>query len=91
MKVTFHPEFTDDILRFEKDYREVSDSLAKRFRNELDVAIEVVKESPTNAGHFLDLGSEGVGDLRRHPHFWFGNSQPFGSAHLADTISILLT
>lgn len=65
MKVTFHPEFPDDILRFEKDYREVSDSLAKRFRNELDVAIEVVKESPTSAGHFLDLGSEVVRDLRR--------------------------
>jgi hypothetical protein len=65
MKVSFHPDFPDDVLLFEKDYREVSQSLAERFRTELDSAIDAIKETPTSAGHFLDLGSEIVSDLRR--------------------------
>jgi len=65
MIVSFHPDFPDDILRFEKEYREVSQSLAKRFRDEIDNAIETIKTSPNSAGHFLDLGSEIVRDLRR--------------------------
>lgn len=61
MKVSFHPDFPGDMLRFEADYREISDSLAKRFRKE----IEAVKASPTSAGHFVDIGSEVVRDVRR--------------------------
>ena len=74
MKVSFHPDFPDDIRKFEREYRLVSDSLAERFRSEIDSAIEAIKSSPTSAGHFLDLGSEIVRDLRRRnlrafPHF----------------------
>lgn len=65
MKVTFHPEFPEDIRRFEREYREISKSLASRFRDELDVAIEAITVSPTSAGHFLNLGSANVRDLRR--------------------------
>ncbi len=65
MKVSFHPDFPEDVLRFENDYRAVSESLAIRFRDELDFAIDAVKASPTSAGHILDLGSNIVRDLRR--------------------------
>lgn len=74
MNVSFHPDFPDDILRFEKAYQEISDTLARRFKEEIESAIEAIKASPTSAGHFLDLGSEIVRDLRRRnlrsfPHF----------------------
>lgn len=65
MRVIFHPEFPKDIRKFEEDYAEISDGLASRFRNEIDDAVEVIKVSPTSAGHFLNLGSSLVPELRR--------------------------
>lgn len=53
MRVTFHPEFSPDIRRFEAQYSRISVGLAARFRNEVLQAIEAVKRSPTSAGHFL--------------------------------------
>jgi hypothetical protein len=50
MKVVFHPEFPKDV---------------RRFRREIDSAVDAIKSSPTSAGHFLNLGSAVVPDLRR--------------------------
>lgn len=65
MKVLFHPGFPRDVRRFQKQYSEVSATLAERFRDEVDAAVESVKVSPTGAGHFLGLDSEVVPQLRR--------------------------
>jgi len=65
MRVIFHPEFAKDIRRFEAEYAQVSEGLAARFRNEVDQALEAIKSSPTSAGHFLNLQSSVVSDLRR--------------------------
>lgn len=62
--MTFHPEFSPDIRRFEAQYSQLSDGLAIRFRNEVLQAIEAIKSSPTNAGHFLTT-VEARSDLRR--------------------------
>ena len=65
MRVLFHPEFPNDVRRFAAAYAEVSPGLSTRFRNEVDGAIEAVKSSPGSAGHFLNLGSKVVRELRR--------------------------
>jgi hypothetical protein len=65
MRALFHPEFPKDIRRFEADYARVSIGLAKRFRDEVDQAVDAVKYSPTSAGHFLNIGSLIVPHLRR--------------------------
>jgi hypothetical protein len=65
MRILFHPEFPKDIRRFEAEYALISDGLALRFRRELDQAIDAVKSSPAGAGHFLNLGSSVVNELRR--------------------------
>ncbi len=65
MRVVYHPEFPQEIKRFEAQYREISDRLALRFRAEVDDVIERVKNSPTSAGHFLNTGSKIVEDVRR--------------------------
>ena len=65
MRVLFHPAFPEDVRRFAAGYEQVSPGLAARFRNEIDAAIEVIKRSPTSAGHFLNLGSKAVRELRR--------------------------
>ncbi|MEQ2008296.1 MAG: hypothetical protein ABMA26_16015 [Limisphaerales bacterium] len=39
--------------------------MASRFRKEVDTAVEQVKASPTSAGHFLNLGSHVVRQVRR--------------------------
>jgi hypothetical protein len=65
MRVIFHPEFSEDIRRFETDYAEISDGLALRFRNEVYQTIDAIKSSPTSAGHFLNFGSFVVPELRR--------------------------
>jgi hypothetical protein len=57
MRVSYHPEFPADVLKFEIQYREVSLQLGARFRKEVDEAIESIKLSPGSAGHFLNLGS----------------------------------
>ena len=65
MKVSFHPEFPKDIRRFERDYAQISENLSKRFRREADSPVDAIISSPTAAGHFLNLGSAIVPDLRR--------------------------
>jgi hypothetical protein len=63
--VIFHPEFSTDIRRFEAEYSQVSEGLARRFRNEVLQALDVIMSSPTSAGHFLTTGSAVVSELRR--------------------------
>jgi len=65
MKVVFHPEFPKDVRKFEGDYAQISEGLSQRFRCEIDSAVDAIKSSPTSAGHFLNLGSAIVPDLRR--------------------------
>ena len=65
MTVIFHPEFPKDIRKFVVDYSQISDGLASRFRGVIDSAAEAIKISPGSAGHFLDLGSALVRELRR--------------------------
>jgi hypothetical protein len=65
MKVVFHPEFPKDIRKFEGEYAQISEGLSQRFRREVDSALDAIKSSPTSAGHFLNLGSAVVPDLRR--------------------------
>jgi hypothetical protein len=74
MTVLFHPEFPNDIRKFESGYAEISSGLALRFRAEIDAAVTAVKSSPPSAGHFLNLGSAIVPEFRRRnlkafPHF----------------------
>lgn len=65
MTVVYHPEFPQDIKKFEAQYREISARLGQRFRAEVDKAIEVIKATPTSGGHFLDTGSQIVKEVRR--------------------------
>jgi hypothetical protein len=65
MTVVYHPEFPQDIKRFEAQYQEISLQLGRRFRAEVDKAIEYIKESPSSAGHFLNTGSQIVKEVRR--------------------------
>jgi len=65
MTVLYHPEFPQDIKKFEAQYREISARLGQRFRGEVDKAIERIKESPSSAGHFLNTGSQIVKEVRR--------------------------
>lgn len=73
MKVVFHPEFPRDQLGIETDYAKISPGLAKRFRSEIDLAIESIKAAPGAAGHFLNTGSAVVPEFRRRnlPSFPF--------------------
>jgi hypothetical protein len=65
MRVLFHPEFPQDVRRYAAAYHEISPNLAARFRLEIEAAIEAVKYSPASAGHYLNLGSTIVSELRR--------------------------
>jgi len=65
MRVVFHPEFPEDIKRFEAQYQEISDRLAARFRAGVDEAIERIKAAPNSAGHFVNTGSQIVKEVRR--------------------------
>src|ERR1035441_6033773 len=65
MRVFFHPEFPQDIRRFGAEYKQVSGGLAKRFRQEIDDAVEAITSSPRAAGHYLNLVSSVVPELRR--------------------------
>src|SRR5947207_3496619 len=65
MTVRFHPEFPNDIRKFEEGYKNISDGLAARFRNEVDQAIKAIEASPQGAGHFLQTGSGIVVAFRR--------------------------
>jgi hypothetical protein len=63
--VIFHPEFPNDIRKFESGYELISIGLATRFRDEVYSAVDAVKASPNSAGHFLNLGSAVVPEFRR--------------------------
>jgi hypothetical protein len=52
MTFLYHPEFPQEIKKFEFQYKETSASLGQRFRAEVDGAIEHIKKSPTSAGPF---------------------------------------
>jgi len=65
MRVSFHPEFPQDVRRFEGEYADVSDGLATRFRHEVEGALESIKASPTSAGHVLNVRSFVGAELRR--------------------------
>ncbi len=65
MKVSFHPDFPEDVRRFRTTYQEISGPLGTRFQSEIGAAIEAIKQSPTGAGHFLNFGTNIVHDIRR--------------------------
>lgn len=65
MRVFFHPEFPQDVRRFADGYAQISPGLAERFYHEIDEAIAAVKAAPSSAGHYLNLGSKIVPELRR--------------------------
>lgn len=65
MKVRFHPEFPQELKRFEAEYGSISPGLAQRFRAEMLAAIDAVKASPSGAGHYVDTGSQIVREFRR--------------------------
>ena len=65
MRVFFHPEFPKDVRKFATEYAQVSDGLAERFRQEVDAAVDAIKSAPRGAGHFLQVGSSVVTELRR--------------------------
>jgi len=65
MSVRFHPEFPADIQKFAADYAEISSGLGARFRSEIDEGVAAIKSSPGGAGHFLNLGSAIVPEVRR--------------------------
>ena len=43
MTITYHPEFPQDIKKFEAQYRDVSLRLGSRFRTEVKEAIEHIR------------------------------------------------
>jgi hypothetical protein len=65
MTVIYHPDFAPDISRFESDYEKISSALGRRFREEVDEAIELIKRAPGGAGHFLQVQSMVVKMFRR--------------------------
>ena len=65
MRVVFHPEFARDVKRFGDQYAQVSTGLAARFRHEIYDAIHAIKLTPTSAGHFLQVKSTIIQELRR--------------------------
>jgi hypothetical protein len=65
MRVVFHPEFPEDVRRFADTYSQVSLGLVARFHSEIGDAIDAVKAAPKHAGHYLNLGSKVVPELRR--------------------------
>jgi hypothetical protein len=65
MRVVFHPEFASDVRRFRGQYAQISQALAARFRQEVYDAIQAIEQSPTSAGHFLQVESTIVQQLRR--------------------------
>ena len=65
MTVLFHPEFGQDILRFQAEYAGISSGLAERFRKDDDQAIEAIIRSPGSAGHIVQRASQSIEWLRR--------------------------
>lgn len=65
MTVLFHPQFPQDLKRYSAAYNQISPGLAFRFRLEIDESVQAVKQAPTSAGHFVNLGSKIVPAVRR--------------------------
>lgn len=65
MTVLYHPEFPQDIKKFEAQYRQISARVGLRFRAEVSRAIEHIKASPSSAGHFLNTSSRIAKEVRR--------------------------
>ena len=65
MRVLFHPDFPNDIRKFEADYKGISENLGTRFRKEITDGIEAIKASPQGAGHYLQTSSQVVREFRR--------------------------
>jgi hypothetical protein len=65
MNVLFHPNFPRDIRKFEEDYGAISEGLTARFRQEIEEALAAIKKAPQAAGHFLQIESQTVRELRR--------------------------
>ena len=65
MKIHVHPEFPKDIKKFEAEYAAVSDTLARRFRNEVNTSVAAIKAAPEAAGHYVNTGSRIVREFRR--------------------------
>jgi hypothetical protein len=64
MRVLFHPQFPKDVRRFGLEYAAISNALAARFQSEVSLAVDAVKSSPNSAGHFLNISSKIVPELR---------------------------
>lgn len=64
MTVRYHPDFPQDIKKYETQYKHVSSALGARFRAEVQKAIDRIKSSPASAGHFLNTGSKIVKEVR---------------------------
>jgi hypothetical protein len=65
MIVRYHPKFSEDVKRFRGQYTDISERLGVRFQAEVDAATARIKEAPTSAGHFIEVSSEVVRDIRR--------------------------
>jgi len=50
MKVIYHPDFPSDIRKFEMDYRQISEGLAARFRQEIESALDAINTTATLLG-----------------------------------------
>lgn len=67
MRVFYHPDFPEDIRRYEKQYRVISENLAQRFRNEVASSVSMIREAPLRAGHLVRQRSvEGLEFRRRN-------------------------
>ena len=65
MRVQFHPEFPQDVGRFELQYAAVSARLAVRFGAEIDEAVEDIRRAPRRSGHLLRAVSSSPVEFRR--------------------------
>jgi hypothetical protein len=50
MRVSYHPEFPQQIKKYEAQYLQISPSLGLRFRSEIHQSIQRNKSSPGSAG-----------------------------------------
>lgn len=65
MTVLYHPEFPRDVRRFATKYAEISPKLEVRYRHQVDATIAAVLANPTGAGHFINMGSSILREVRR--------------------------
>ena len=65
MRVFYHPDFSKDLLRFGKQYGDISAALKNRFRTEVGDALAAIKTNPTSAGHSVEIEKQFSAQLRR--------------------------